>query len=95
MYPDSYHEIDDGEETNLGAIYYDKIIDFLKKDIKNDNFSNKKERIFAEQLVEVMEALPKLSFKNKFFIKFMLSELSAASGIEMKRFTINYYLLKF
>jgi hypothetical protein len=87
-------EIED-EEMNYGAIYYDKIIELLERDIKNETFSSSKEAIFADQLVKVMRTLPKLSFQNKFFVKFMLGELTASSGIEMKRFTINYYLLKF
>ena len=83
------------DELNYGAVYYEKVIQLLERDIEGNKFSSTKEAIFADQLVKVMKALPKLSFQNKFFVKFILSELTASSGVEMKRFTINYYLLKF
>jgi len=85
-------EENDIEYTTL---FFQKIIQYLREDIKNNNFSSTKEGIFAAQLLELMESLHKFKFQNKFFIKFMLRELSTTAGCKMQPFTINYYLLKF
>jgi len=83
------------EEEDASLITYAKIMEYLKDDIKNNRFASTKEGIFAQQLLELMESLQKFTFQNKFFIKFMLRELSTTAGCSMKPFTINYYLLKF
>jgi hypothetical protein len=87
--------IEDEDEIDFSIITFQKIMEYLRDDIKKDNFSSTKEGIFAAQLLELMESLHKFTFQNKFFIKFMLRELATSSGCSMKPFTINYYLLKF
>mgnify|MGYP001605325958 FL=1 len=97
IYENNNNLIIDPEESdtfNISAIQYEKIIQYLQEDIKKNDFSSKKEFIFAEQLLEVMSKLHKFDFSNKFFIKFIISELCAGAGFDMRRFTINYYLLK-
>lgn len=83
------------EEVNLSIFRYEKIIYYLEDDIKKNMFSSKKELIFAENLLDVMKKVQKVNWSNKFFIKWILSELCFLSGTHLKRFTINYYLLKF
>jgi len=87
--------IEEEEEMEYSTVIFNKIIEYLRDDIKKNNFSSTKESIFAAQLLELMESMHKFTFQNKFFIKFMLRELSTTAGCSMKPFTINYYLLKF
>lgn len=87
--------IEEEEDFDYSIVTFQKIMEYLKEDIKNNNFSSTKEGIFAAQLLELMESLHKFTFQNKFFIKFMLRELATTAGCAMKPFTINYYLLKF
>ena len=75
--------IDDWEVYNL-------IIKLLKRDLNKDIYKSEKEKLFAEQLLYLMENInTELRYNSKFFIKMLLAELTG-----FKRTSINYYLGK-
>lgn len=88
----NYTEIVLEEEEPDSTIIYNRVIKLIEKDIKNNKFTSKKERMFAEQLVFVMKRVDEFGefgWYNKFFIKLILQELTC-----LPRYTVNYYLSK-
>jgi len=89
---DNYSEIVLEEEQTDSSIVYSNIMKLIEKDISRDNFTSKKEKLFAEQLITVMkngEKFGEFGWYNKFFIKLIMRELT-----DLPKGTVNYYLKK-
>lgn len=89
---DNYSEIILEEEQTDSGVIYSNVMKLIEKDISCDNFTSKKEKLFAEQLIIVMkngEKFGEFGWYNKFFIKLIMRELT-----DLPKGTVNYYLKK-
>jgi hypothetical protein len=69
---------------------YKLITKSMKRDLNKKIYKSEKEKLFAEQLLYLMDNInTEFKYYNRFFIKMLLSELTG-----FKRTSINYYLNK-